>query len=281
MWWVVVSIAAGVVALAHTAPFPFLLEWIGPGRSIWHAPRRDGAPTIYLTFDDGPNPAATPALLDVLAREGVTATFFVIPKHVTPDTAPIVRRMMEDGHRVALHSHTRRWMLDAPGALERRLSGEADRIAMLAGSPPCHLFRPHAGWRSGQMYAGLDRAGYTLAGWSFGMWDWNWWRASRPDRVASRLARRASDGDIVVMHDGHHEDPRADRRRTVESTTQLIPLLRQRGFQFGVLCGTDGLVVKKAAVFRERVFQQRDVLAARNGHGAKLLEMRRHPLHVE
>jgi peptidoglycan/xylan/chitin deacetylase (PgdA/CDA1 family) len=237
MWWVVVSIAAGIVALAYTAPFPFLLEWIGPDRSVWHVPRRDGAPTIYLTFDDGPNPTATPALLDVLAREDATATFFVIPKHVTADTAPIVRRMVEDGHRVALHSHTRAWMLETPEAFERRLVREADRIAGLAGMPPCRLFRPHAGWRGGQMYAGLDRADYTLAGWSFGMWDWNWWRASPPDRLASRLARRASDGDIVVMHDGHHENPRADRQRTVAAAAQLIPLLRQRGFEFGVLCG--------------------------------------------
>jgi peptidoglycan/xylan/chitin deacetylase (PgdA/CDA1 family) len=81
MWWII-ACAVGAIALAHTAPFPFLLEYVGPGRSIWHVPRIDGAPTIYLTFDDGPNPAATPDLLDVLARERVAATFFVIPKHV-------------------------------------------------------------------------------------------------------------------------------------------------------------------------------------------------------
>ena len=87
------------------------------------------------------------------------------------------------------------------------------------------------------MYAGLEQAGYQLAGWSFGMWDWNWWRPSEPDGLAKRLADKASDGDIVVMHDGHHTDPRADRQRTVEATTQLIPLLKSRGFTFGRLCG--------------------------------------------
>jgi peptidoglycan/xylan/chitin deacetylase (PgdA/CDA1 family) len=86
------------------------------------------------------------------------------------------------------------------------------------------------------MYAGLDRAGYTLAGWGFGMWDWNWWRATKPERLASRLAGRASDGSVVVMHDGHHKNPRADRRRTVDATAELIPMLRARGFEFGVLC---------------------------------------------
>ena len=57
--------------------------------------------TVYLTFDDGPNPDATPQLLDVLARHGVRATFFVIDKHLTRETAPIVRRTFE-GHAVAL-----------------------------------------------------------------------------------------------------------------------------------------------------------------------------------
>jgi chitooligosaccharide deacetylase len=230
------AIGIGVAALAHTAPFPFLLEWIGPGRSVWHMPRRDGIPTVYLTYDDGPNPRATPALLDVLAREGVQATFFLIPKHVTADTAPIVRRIMNDGHAVALHSHTRGQMLKRPDVLARELTADADRLATLGGSQPCRLFRPHAGWRGGEMYAGLDRAGYTLTGWSFGLWDWNWWRPSRPEKLASRLAAKASDGDIVVMHDGHHENPRADRERTVRATAELIPLLRTKGLAFGRLC---------------------------------------------
>ena len=84
MWLMLIGIA--VVALAHTAPFPFLLEYMGPDRSVWDLDT-PGAPTVYLTYDDGPNPTATPALLDVLAREGVTATFFIIPGHVTAQLA--------------------------------------------------------------------------------------------------------------------------------------------------------------------------------------------------
>jgi peptidoglycan/xylan/chitin deacetylase (PgdA/CDA1 family) len=246
MWWLV-ALGIGVIALAHTAPFPFLLEYAGPGRSVWHVPRTDGAPTIYLTFDDGPNPEATPRLLDVLAREGVPATFFIIPKHVSELTAPIVRRAADAGHGVALHSHTRALLLKGPAELERLLTGQAADIERLTGRKPCQLFRPHAGWRGGQMYAGLDRAGYTLAGWSFGMWDWNWWRPSRPEKLAARLAGRASDGDIVVMHDGHHENPRADRQRTVSATAELIPLLRAKGFRFGNLCEAVGLHLRRAA----------------------------------
>ena len=237
MWILIVSGFAALV-LAHTAPFPFLLEFLGPERSVWHMPAADGPPTIYLTYDDGPNPAATPALLDVLAVEGASATFFVIPRHVNELTAPIVTRMFEEGHRVALHSHTRALMLRQPDEFARVLDEQASDLERLTGRTACRLFRPHAGWRGGEMYQGLDRAGYTLAGWSFGMWDWNWWRPAQPGQLARRLAERASDGDIVVMHDGHHENPRADRQQTVDATRQLVLLLRQRGFRFGTLCTT-------------------------------------------
>ena len=90
------AIGLGALFLAHTAPFPFLLEAFKPRRSIWHMPRDRARPAIYLTFDDGPNPTATPALLDVLARERVAATFFLIDDHLTPETAPIVRRMFAE-----------------------------------------------------------------------------------------------------------------------------------------------------------------------------------------
>lgn len=179
---ILVFVIAGVVAaaLAHTAPFPFLLEFLDPERSVWHAPTPGGPPTVYLTFDDGPNPVVTPALLDALAAGRAPATFFLIDQYVTAETAPIVRRMFADGHDVALHSHTRRLMLLSPAELAETLHRAADRIAQAGGGRPCGLFRPHAGWRGGQMYEGLERADYRLAGWSFRMWDWNWWRPPTP-----------------------------------------------------------------------------------------------------
>ena len=265
MWWLAV-LAAGLITLAHTAPFPFILEYLGPSRSVWHKPSDDGVPVIYLTYDDGPNPDATPALLDVLERESVTATFFVIPRHVTGETAPILRRAMEGGHAVALHSHTRRLLLKSRAELHALLDDQAGDIERLSGGRPCRLFRPHAGWRGGEMYAGLDRGGYTLAGWSFGMWDWNWWRPSQPDRLARRLADRASDGDIVVMHDGHHVNPRAERQRTVAATAELIPRLKARGFRFGNLCeavlGFDGPKVQgfEGPAFDERANDERQLI---------------------
>ena len=83
---------------------------------------------------------------------------------------------------------------------------------------------------------GLDVTGYRLAGWSWGMWDWNWWQKPEAGRVAKRLARKASSGDIVVIHDGHHADDRADRRHAAETVRLPAPVLTARGFTFGTLC---------------------------------------------
>ena len=237
MLWVLVPGLIAVV-LAHTAPFPFLLETFAPSRSLWRMPRDATAPpTVYLTFDDGPNPTATPELLDVLRDTGARATFFLIDAHITDATASLVRRMFDEGHGVALHSDTRALMVKTPDDLAALLNRNADRIERLAGQRPCPLFRPHAGWRSGAMYEALIKMDYRLVGWTWGLWDWNWYRAREAEGLAQRLARRVSDGDIVVMHDGHHVNPGADRRYAVEATRLLVPALRARGYHFKALCG--------------------------------------------
>jgi chitooligosaccharide deacetylase len=234
--WLVIA-AFSVVGLAHVAPFPFLLERFAPRQSLWRMPSTTGGvPTVYLTFDDGPNPEATPALLDVLRETGGRATFFLIDEHLSLETAPIVRRMFAEGHAVGVHSNTRTLMVQTPSVLAAVLQEYAARIEVMAGGRPCRLFRPHAGWRGGSMLEGLRLIDYQLVGWSFGLWDFNWYRRPDPAALAARLARKAKGGDIIVMHDGHHVDPRADRRHTVEATRALVPALRARGLELGTLC---------------------------------------------
>jgi peptidoglycan/xylan/chitin deacetylase (PgdA/CDA1 family) len=231
-----ILLSIGVLALAHTAPFPFLFEAFRPSQSIWRMDARPDQPSIYLTFDDGPNPVWTPPLLDALAATDARATFFLIDDHITDDTRDIVRRIADEGHAIGLHSGTRGLMLESADDLAALLERNAGRIRGITGREPCRLFRPHAGWRGGEMYGGLTKAGYQLAGWSWGMWDFDWGRARRADRLAPRLARKASDGDIIVIHDGHHKNPRADRRYAVETVDALIPRLKEKGFQFGTIC---------------------------------------------
>lgn len=235
MIWLLVA-GIGAVLFSHMAPFPFLLERFAPAHSVWHMPRAGGPPTLYLTYDDGPNPAATSDLLDVLWEARARATFFLIDAHVTETTAPLVRRMFAEGHGVALHSESRALMIMAPGDLAAQLTRNADRIEQLTGHRPCRLFRPHAGWRSGAMYEALVAIDYRLVGWSWGLWDWNWYRPRDAAGLATRLVRRAAPGDIIVMHDGHEARQNADRRHTVETVSRLVPALRDRGFSFGVVC---------------------------------------------
>jgi peptidoglycan/xylan/chitin deacetylase (PgdA/CDA1 family) len=231
MLWLIGIIA--VVVLSHTAPFPFLLDMTD--RTVWRMPTT-APPTVYLTFDDGPNPEATPQLLDVLRRHDVKATFFVIDKHMTNETLPIVRRTFEEGHAVALHSHTRTLMFADYAAVAATLQEAAAHIEVLTGYQACRAFRPHAGNRSVTMLTGAGRAGYTIVGWGWMLWDFNWFRRKTADSLVPRLAARASPGDILVIHDGHHKNPRADRRYAVETVDRLIPELKARGFQFGRIC---------------------------------------------
>ena len=223
----------GLIVLAHTAPFPFLLDVTD--RTVWRMPTSD-PPTIYLTFDDGPNPTATPQLLDVLARHEVPATFFIIDKHLTRETAPIVRRTFEEGHAVALHSHTRTLMFHAASRVATTLQEAAARMEVMTGHAPCRAFRPHAGNRSITMLKGAGSAGYRVVGWGWMLWDFNFFRKKTAESLVPRLVDRSSPGDIIVIHDGHHKDPKADRRYAVETVDALIPALKTKGFSFGTIC---------------------------------------------
>ena len=110
MIWIV-AVISGFLILAHTAPFRFVLDVQPP--SIWRMPETD-PPTVYLTIDDGPNPTATPELLDVLAKAPGDGD--VLHHRQAPDRRDrtIVRRAFEEGHAVALHSHTRTLMFKTP-----------------------------------------------------------------------------------------------------------------------------------------------------------------------
>jgi peptidoglycan/xylan/chitin deacetylase (PgdA/CDA1 family) len=233
--WLFIAIGVAILALAHTAPAPFLFDAIAGDRSVWHMPK-GMPPTVYLTFDDGPNPTTTPDLLDVLARDAAHATFFLIDRHVTANTAPLVRRMFAEGHAVALHSRTRADMLMSAETFARTLTAAADHIEQIGGRRPCRAFRPHAGWRSWTMYAGLKKIDHKMIGWSWMLWDWNWFQRRTADSVVNRVGPRIGNGDIVVMHDGDEAAPLADQRHTVDAIARLLPELRAKGFTFATIC---------------------------------------------
>lgn len=236
MFAVIIIAVAGITALAHTAPFPFLLDFVRRDVSFWRMPQGPGQKRIYLTFDDGPNPAATGQILDLLRDKNVKATFFLIDAHAGESTAPLVRRMFEEGHAVGQHSDNRWLMLHSPSRLEAVLQADADRIEKLAGRRPCPVFRPHAGWRSVMMLAAVRRAHYRLVGWSWMTWDWVWFRKRTGERVAAQILAHATPGKIIVLHDGHHIDPAPDRQYALEAADRIVDGLRGAGFEFATFC---------------------------------------------
>ncbi len=232
----IILAAAGVSVLAHIVPFPFLLDAVDREAIVWRMPVAGSAKTIYLTFDDGPNPTATPELLDLLREKDVRATFFLIDDYVNDATAPIVRRMFDEGHAVGQHTG-RRWLfLRSPSHVAAMLETAADKVQRFTGHWPCPLFRPHAGWRSVSMIKGARRANYKLVGWSWMSWDWVGPRKRTGPRVAAQVVAHAAPGKIVVIHDGHHKNPRADRRYAIEATRRIIDDLSAQGYSFGTLC---------------------------------------------
>jgi len=234
---IIVAAAVGILALAHTAPFAFLFDAASGELSKWSMPQGPGERSIYLTFDDGPNPTVTGELLDLLREKQVRATFFLIDKHATEETAPLIRRMFEEGHSVGQHTDNRWLMLYTPGRLVEELNAAASRVEQLAGSRPCPIFRPHAGWRGISMLMGLSRMQYKLVGWSWLNFDFVWFRKRTGDRIARQVLAHAAPGNIVVLHDGHHLDPRADRRYTLAAAARIIDGLRAEGYSFATFCG--------------------------------------------
>ena len=103
LWLLVAGLTS--IFLAHTAPVPFVLERLAPSRSLWHVDPRVAGRTVYLTYDDGPNPAYTPALLSLLDRFGAKATFFSIGMWAEREPG-LLREVHAAGHAIGNHTHT-------------------------------------------------------------------------------------------------------------------------------------------------------------------------------
>ena len=182
-----------------------------------------GRRTIALTFDDGPDPAATPALLDLLFRENIHATFFCIGKHVAthPD---IVARIHAEGHLLANHTYHHSPFTAFMGG--RRLAEEIalaqQAICDAVGVTPIY-FRPPVGLTNPHYARVLAGAGLSLIGWDVRSMDTFW----TPEHVIARVLRQTRDGSIILLHDGGFPP-----ERVVEITGEIIKGLRDLEYRF-------------------------------------------------
>jgi peptidoglycan/xylan/chitin deacetylase (PgdA/CDA1 family) len=182
---------------------------------------------IALTFDDGPNPAATPPLLDLLERHGVTATFFVIGRWALacPD---VLRATAARGHAIGNHTQTHPnliWL--RPARIVDELVRCQDTVDAIARRRPT-LVRPPYGFRGPQLNAAVARSGLRqVVTWSVMGRDWT----PRGQRALRSRLSRVRGGDIVVLHDGSHETLGADRTATLNALAYWLPRWRDAGLR--------------------------------------------------
>lgn len=186
---------------------------------------------IALTFDDGPDPEVTPAVLDALARHGAQATFFSIGRALE-EHPELARRVVAEGNELGNHSwrHSR-WqnLLGADGHAREIERGER-AIAAVTGSQETPLYRPPIGLKSPQLARVASRRQLTLVAWSLHSRDT---RSSDPMQVARHVLDKVRPGDIVLMHDGHD---RPGRHRPT-CAQALPPILQGLGAK-GLRCVT-------------------------------------------
>lgn len=198
------------------------------GRALGALPVRAGDRVVALTFDDGPNPDATPGILDALAAARVTATFFLLGRHVDrwPD---IARRVAAEGHVVANHGwHHRKLHRATPASVRRDLEMGTASIERATGTRP-RLFRAPHGFRTPWVTPIAASLGQRTVGWSLGVWD-----SDRPgaDVIAARTIDGARPGSILLLHDGDGYDPLGDRTQTAAAIPAIVRGLREKGFTF-------------------------------------------------
>jgi peptidoglycan-N-acetylglucosamine deacetylase len=199
------------------------------GPTLTHLP--GPGDVVSITFDDGPNPRATPLILDVLRRERVHATFFVLGRHAErwPE---LVRRMADEGHQLGNHGYWHRKLhRRTPAYVRDDLTRGTDEIERASGVRPRHFRAPH-GFRNPWVTPIARSLGQQTVGWSLGVWD-----SARPgaDEIARRALGGLRAGSILLLHDGDGYDADGDRMQTAEALPRIIDGLRERGFRFATL----------------------------------------------
>jgi peptidoglycan/xylan/chitin deacetylase (PgdA/CDA1 family) len=200
-------------------------------RSISFVATRE--PVVALTFDDGPDPASTPCVLDVLEHFGVPATFFMIGRNVV-EHRELATEVVRRGHEVANHSQDHLWLDQQPrGVVQRQVDLGAQSLVR-AGAPPNGLFRPPHGWTSGAVAGVLRREGSRSIFWSDCLE--HHLALGTPATAVAAMAARARPGSILLCHDGGHLDgphpQKIDRSATVAALPHLLEAVLAKHLRF-------------------------------------------------
>ena len=222
------GLALGVpaaLAVAHAGPT--ITGWDRLRTVLWPrlagVGRRDG---VSVTFDDGPDPLGTPAVLDRLDALGWTATFFLLGSQVRrfPEHA---RSLVAAGHEIAVHgdvhrSHLVRGPRDVADDLRRAL----DTIGEVTGARP-RFFRPPYGVVTSGTLNAVRRTGLQPVLWT--AWGKDWQRSATPERVIRKLGRTLGPGATVLLHDSDCTSTPGSWRATAASLPLLADELDRLG----------------------------------------------------
>ena len=194
----------------------------------------DDAGEVALTFDDGPNDAATPQLLDVLARHGVRATFFAMGSFAR-ERPEIVRQAAAAGHLLGNHTMSHPRLSMQPAARVRQELAECSAVLEEITGVAVKFFRPPFGARRPFVMRAARELGLTPVMWNVTGYDWN------PIGVDGILAnldegiarnRRRGRGSNLLLHDGGHRGMGAARMDTVRAVDRLLGAHRGTATRF-------------------------------------------------
>ena len=194
----------------------FWLRWIYP-RAVWRMDHRERA--VYLTFDDGPIPEATPFILQTLARYGAKATFFMVGDNVRKHPE-LYQQVVDAGHRIGNHTHNH------IGGLRHTLREYSYNVEKANAYLHTDLFRPPHGWMRLSLYAWLGRK-YRIVMWDLVTRDYSRWMTA--DDVLANVKQYARNGSIITFHDSLKS---IDKLRT--ALPAALEWLQQEGYQFKV-----------------------------------------------
>jgi len=181
---------------------------------------------VALTFDDGPHPHGTPAVLEALAAVRARATFFLVGEQVRREPA-LAREIVAAGHTVALHGDRHRLQLRvSPRALAADLNRGHAAIAETTGVAPRH-YRPPFGIFSPAGLAIVRRRGWTPLLWS--RWGHDWRLHRTPGQIAAELTERLAPGDVLLLHDADHYSQPGSWQRTVAALPAVLTEIERRG----------------------------------------------------
>jgi peptidoglycan/xylan/chitin deacetylase (PgdA/CDA1 family) len=221
-----ISVGLGATAGLGLAAGGYIYATVWPSSQLFGrtliAPARPGE--LALTFDDGPNPAFTPQLLDILARHGVHATFFMVGRYAQAQPA-LVRRIIAEGHQIGNHSWSHiNLAFASASSINNQLSRTSETLEQISGAP-VRYFRPPFGARRPEVLRAARRLGLVPVLWDAMTSDWV---NPSADEIAQRLMRKIDSvthggrAATIVLHDGSHAEPAANRAPSVAATAQLL-----------------------------------------------------------